>query len=77
VFPPGKKESNCGYVRQRVMIAVQKAQDDVPINHLHYALPGWDGAERRRDVQEYFYESTHAREFTDRVEFAHLDFDGV
>ena len=43
-------------------MAVQKAQADVLINRLHYALPGWDGAEGRRDAQEGFYESAQARE---------------
>jgi hypothetical protein len=56
-------------------MAVQKAQADVLINRLHYALPGWDGAEGRRNAQEGFYESAQAWEFADRVEFAHLDFD--
>jgi hypothetical protein len=58
-----------------VVIAVQKVQPDVLINCLHYALPGWDGAEVSRNAQEDFYESVQAREFADRVEFAHLDFD--
>jgi hypothetical protein len=44
-------------------MAVQKAQADVLINRLHYALPGWDGAEGRRDAQEGSYESAQAREF--------------
>jgi hypothetical protein len=57
----------------------------VLINRLHYALPGWEDAEGRRDAQERFYESAQerfyesaqAREFADRVEFVHLDFDDV
>jgi hypothetical protein len=62
-------------VWQWVVMAVQKAQAGVLINRLRYALPGWDGAEGRRDAQEDFYESAQAREFADRVEFTHPDFD--
>jgi hypothetical protein len=56
-------------------MAVQKSQAGVLINRLHYALPGWDGAEGRCDAQEGFYESAQAREFAGHVEFAHLDLD--
>jgi hypothetical protein len=62
-------------VRQRVVMAVRKAQAGVLINRLHYALTGWDGAEGRRNAQEDLYESAQARGFADRVEFTHLDFD--
>jgi hypothetical protein len=68
-------------VRQRVAMAAQKAQADVLINRLHYALPGWDGAKGRRDAQEASYElrkrsgAAAGVAADDRVEFAHLDFD--
>ena len=31
-------------------MAAQKAQADVLLHRLHYALPGWDATAERRDV---------------------------
>jgi hypothetical protein len=42
-------------LRQRVVMAAQKAQADVLIHRLHYALPGWDAAAERRDAQGEFH----------------------
>jgi hypothetical protein len=39
-------------LRQRVVTTAQKAQADVLFHRLHYALPGWDAAAERRDVQD-------------------------
>jgi hypothetical protein len=50
------------------------------INCLRYALPGWDGAEGRRDAQawqEGFYESAQAWEFADSGGFARPYSEGV
>jgi hypothetical protein len=33
-------------------MTAQKAQADVLLHRLHYALPGWDAAAERRDVQD-------------------------
>jgi hypothetical protein len=41
-------------LRQRVVTA-QKAQANVLLNRLHYALPGWDAAAERRDAQGEFH----------------------
>jgi hypothetical protein len=38
-------------VGQRVVMAVQKAQADVLINRFDCALPGWSGAEGRREAR--------------------------
>jgi hypothetical protein len=43
--------------RQRVVMVVQKAQANVLLYRLNYALPGWEGAERRRDAQAEFHEA--------------------
>jgi hypothetical protein len=39
-------------MRQRVVMTAQKAQADVLLHRLHYALPGWDAAAERRDAQD-------------------------
>jgi hypothetical protein len=39
-------------LRQRVVMTAQKAQADVLLHRLHYALPGWDAAAERRDAQD-------------------------
>jgi hypothetical protein len=67
------------------VMAVQKAQAGVLINRLHYALPGWGGAEGRPGAQEGLYESAKRVRRRRRgssqavwsLEFAHLDFDDV
>jgi hypothetical protein len=38
-------------LRQRVVMAAQKAQTDVLLRRLHYALPGRGAAAERRDAQ--------------------------
>jgi hypothetical protein len=37
-------------LRQRVVMTAQKAQADVLLHRLHYALPGWDAAPERRNA---------------------------
>jgi hypothetical protein len=39
-------------LRQRVVMTAQKAQADVLLHRLHYALPGLDAAAERRDAQD-------------------------
>jgi hypothetical protein len=39
-------------LRQRVVMTAQKAQADVLLHRLRYALPGWDAAAERRDAQD-------------------------
>jgi hypothetical protein len=51
-------------------MAAQKAQAGVLINHLHYALPGWDGAGGRRGAQGGPYESAQAQEPKGRAVWA-------
>ena len=58
-------------------MAIQKAQADVRINRLHYALPGW--AKGRRDAQEDFYENAQVlpaavaqNRVADRAQLAHF-----
>jgi hypothetical protein len=36
-------------------MTAQKAQADVLLHRLHYALPGWDAAAERRDAQGEFH----------------------
>jgi hypothetical protein len=48
-------------LRQRVVMAAQKAQADVLLHCLHYALPGWDAAAERRDAQDEFHSAAQAR----------------
>jgi hypothetical protein len=52
-------------LRQRVVMAAQKAQADVLRHRLHYALPGWDAAAERRDVQDEFHSAAQARAWAD------------
>jgi hypothetical protein len=52
-------------LRQRVVMAAQKAQADVPLHRLHYALPGWDAAAERRDAQGEFHSAAQARSWAD------------
>jgi hypothetical protein len=48
-------------LRQRVVMTAQKAQSDVLLHRLHYALPGWDAAAERRDAQDEFHSAAQAR----------------
>ena len=53
-------------LRQRVVpVAAQKAQANVLLHRLHYALPGWDAAAERRDAQDEFHSAAHARAWAD------------
>jgi hypothetical protein len=47
--------------QQRVVMTTQKAQTDVLLHRLHYALPGWDAAVERRDAQDEFHSAAQAR----------------
>jgi hypothetical protein len=53
----------------------------VLLNRLHYALPGWDAAAERRDVQDEFHSAAQARAWADGDFDADHDhgfaFDGV
>jgi hypothetical protein len=42
-------------------MTAQKAQADVLLHHLHYALPGWDAAAERRDAPDEFHSAAQAR----------------
>jgi hypothetical protein len=44
-------------LRQRVVMAVQKAQADVLLHRLHYALPDWEDAQGGRDAQDKLHEA--------------------
>jgi hypothetical protein len=48
-------------LRERVVMTAQKAQADVLLHRLHYALPGWDAAAERRDAQDEFHSAAQAR----------------
>jgi hypothetical protein len=48
-------------LRQRVVMAAQKAQADVLLHRLHYALLGWDTAAERRDAQDGLRSAAQAR----------------
>ena len=48
-------------LRQRVVMTAQKAQADVLLHRLHYALPGWDAATERRDAQDELHSAAQAR----------------
>jgi hypothetical protein len=48
-------------LRQRVVMTAQKAQADVVLHCLPYALPGWDAAAERRDAQGEFHSAAQAR----------------
>ena len=52
-------------LRQRVVMTAQKAQADVLLHRLHYALPGWDAAAERRDAQDEFHSAAQARTWAD------------
>jgi hypothetical protein len=49
----------------RVVMTAQKAQADVLLHRLHYALPGWDAAAERCDVQGEFHSAAQARAWAD------------
>jgi hypothetical protein len=42
-------------------MAAQKAQADVLLHRLHYALPGWDAVAKRRGAQGEFHSAVQAR----------------
>jgi hypothetical protein len=46
-------------------MAAQKAQADVLLHRLHYALPGWDAAAERRDAQDEFHSAAQASKWAD------------
>ena len=46
-------------------MTAQKAQADVLLHRLHYALPGWDAAAERRDAQDEFHSAAQARAWAD------------
>jgi hypothetical protein len=66
-------------LRQRVVMTAQKAQADVLLHRLHYALPGWDAAAERRDAQDEFHSAAQAPAWADGgFDADHgLAFDGV
>jgi hypothetical protein len=43
----------------------EKAQADVLLHRLYYALPGWDAAAERRDAQDEFHSAAQARAWAD------------
>jgi hypothetical protein len=48
-------------LRQRVVMTAQKAQADVLLRRLHYALPGWDAGAERRNAQDEHHSADQAR----------------
>jgi hypothetical protein len=46
-------------------MTAQKAQADVLLHRLHYALPGWDAAAERRDAQDELHSTAQARAWAD------------
>jgi hypothetical protein len=48
-----------------VVMTAQKAQADVLLHRLHYALPGWDAAAERRGAQDEFHSAAQARAWAD------------
>jgi hypothetical protein len=52
-------------LRQRVVMKAQKAQADVLLHRLHYALPGWGAAAERRDAQDEFHSAAQTRAWAD------------
>ena len=52
-------------MRQRVVMTAQKAQVDVLLHHLHYALPGWDAPAERHDAQDEFHSAAQSRAWAD------------
>jgi hypothetical protein len=61
-------------LRQRVVMAAQKAQADVLLHRLHYALPGWDVAAERPDAQDELHSAAQARAWADGDFNADRDF---
>jgi hypothetical protein len=47
------------------VMTAQKAQADVLLHRLHYALPGWDAAAERRDAQDELHSTAQARAWAD------------
>jgi hypothetical protein len=56
-------------------MTAQKAQADVLLHRLHYALPGWDAAAERRDAQGEFHSAAQATSM--RTTDHGFAFDGV
>jgi hypothetical protein len=52
-------------LRQRVVMTAQKAQADVLLHRLHYALPVWDAAAERLGAQDEFHSAAQARAWAD------------
>jgi hypothetical protein len=50
---------------RQVVMGAQKAQADVLLHRLHYALPGWDAAVERCDAQGEFHSAAQARAWAD------------
>jgi hypothetical protein len=46
-------------------MTAQKAQADVLLHRLHYALPGWVAAAERRDAQDELHSAAQARAWAD------------
>jgi hypothetical protein len=62
-----------------MVTTAKKAQADVLLHRLHYALPGWDAAAERRDAQDEFHSAAQATAWADGdFDADHgLAFDGV
>jgi hypothetical protein len=63
-------------------MAAQKAQADVLLHRLHYALPGRDAAAERRVAQDELHSAAQARAWADGNfdadhSFGHVGLDGV
>jgi hypothetical protein len=52
-------------LRQRVVMTAQKAQADVLLHRLHYALPSWDAAAERCGTQDELHSAAQARAWAD------------
>jgi hypothetical protein len=52
-------------LRQRVVMTAQKAQADVFLHRLSYALPWWDAAAERHAAQGEFHSAAQARAWAD------------
>jgi hypothetical protein len=54
-------------LRQQVVMTAQKAQADVLLHRLHYALLGWEhaAAESRRDAQDELHSAAQTRAWAD------------
>jgi hypothetical protein len=48
-----------------VVVTAQKAQADVLLHSLPYALPGWDAAAERRGAQDEIHSAAQARAWAD------------